>query len=280
MSEKRDCRRVAYSNNRTINRKAISTLVERSGIKQGDTVYDIGAGTGVISRVLLSKGARVIGIEKDREVCRKFLEQLVTEDRFELYIDDFLQSDFRPEIPYKVFSNIPFNHTVEIISKLLFNVNPPEDCYLVIQKEAAGMYLGTGGETMKSLLVKPLYWVDIVYHFDRKDFFPVPSVDIVLVQFERRRCRLVPERYYPLYREFIEYCRKDNGFSVKKMLSGLFTWPQIRHLAGRLTIDLRAKPSDLIFMQYLGLFQFYLVYGRRGRLDCIGDRGADYLPLH
>lgn len=263
MSEARDNKRESYSSNRTVNKKAIRALIKQSGIQPGDLVYDIGAGAGAISLALLEMGAQVIGIEKDKELYLKCKEKLMAEDGFELYIDDFLKMEFRPEEEYKVFSNIPFMHTAEIINKLLFGVNPPEDCYLVIQKEAAELYTGIGGESMKSLLVKPLYWVDIIYHFNQKDFFPVPSVDIVMIQFEKRRCRLVREAQYGLYREFIGYCRKDNGFTVKKMLSGLFTWTQIKHLTRRLNIDHRAKPSDLSFLQYLGLFQFYLMFGRR-----------------
>jgi len=83
-----------YSQNRIVNRQILKRLVDQSGINAGDTVYDIGCGTGTISRVLLDKGARVIGVENDTELYRKCRAKFITEDRFELYIIDFLQMDF------------------------------------------------------------------------------------------------------------------------------------------------------------------------------------------
>jgi 23S rRNA (adenine-N6)-dimethyltransferase len=247
-----------YSQNTLINKTVVRRLVEQSGIKAGDTVYDIGTGTGAISRALLEKGARAIGIEKDRKLYEKCRQRLINEDRFELYLDDFLLMDFSPPGKYKVFSNIPFIHTADIINKLLHRRNPPEDCYLVLQKEAAERYTGIPGETLQSLLLKPVFWTDIVYHFNRTDFFPVPSVDIVLAQFQKRQCRLVPEEYYPLYREFITYCREDWNTTVKRALLRVFTWTQFRQLSRVLNIDFRVSPVELTFTQYLALFQFYL----------------------
>jgi len=247
-----------YSRNEIVNKKLIGRLVEQSGISRGDLVYDIGSGSGVISEALLKKGARVVGIEKDREIYRKCREKLVGQDRFELYLDDFLIMDFPPKEAYKIFSNIPFVHTADIVNRLLFNANPPSDCYLVLQKEAAERYAGIPRETLASLVLKPVFWVDIVCHFSRKDFFPVPSVDIVLLQVEKRRSRLVSGRDYGLYRDFIVFCREEADRTIKKSLKRLFTYPQLKQLSRLLNIDFRSRPADLNFVQYLAIFQFYL----------------------
>jgi len=117
-----------YSQNQIVNRQILKRLIDQSGITAGDTVYDIGCGTGAISQVLLDKGARVIGVEKDAELYRKCRAKFIKEDRFELYLDDFLEPGsllFPPKKPYKVFSNIPFIHTTGIIEKLVHCENPP-----------------------------------------------------------------------------------------------------------------------------------------------------------
>ena len=250
-----------YSQNRIINRQILTRLVDQSGIHTGDTVFDIGCGTGVISRVLLEKGARVIGVEKNAELYRKCRAKFITEDRFELYLDDFLLPAllvFPPKKPYKVFSNIPFLHTAAIIEKLLYCDNPPEDCYLVLENRAAERYTGISGETLQSLLLKPLFWADIVWHFNANDFFPVPGVDIVLAQFEKRRCRLVSEKDYRAYREFVTFFRDRADRPVKKVLRELFTWTQFRRLSRMMSIDYCCSPAELSFTQYLAVFQFYV----------------------
>jgi 23S rRNA (adenine-N6)-dimethyltransferase len=250
--------RTEYSRNEIVNKKLITRLVDQSSIGKGDLVYDIGAGSGAISEALLKKGARVIAVEKDKEIYRKCKQRLIGQDRFELYLDDFLIMDFPPESTYKVFSNIPFIRTADIVNRLLFNANPPSDCYLVLQREAANRYAGLPRETLASLLLKPVFWVDIVYHFNRKDFFPVPSVDIVLLQVEKRRSRLVPEQHYGLYRDFIVFCREEADRTVKKSLKRLFTYSQLKQLSRLLNIDYRSSPTELNFVQYLAIFQFYL----------------------
>jgi 16S rRNA A1518/A1519 N6-dimethyltransferase RsmA/KsgA/DIM1 with predicted DNA glycosylase/AP lyase activity len=250
-----------YSQNQIVNRQILKRLVDQSGINAGDTVYDIGCGTGTISRALLYKGAQVIGVEKDTELYCKCRAKFITEDRFELYLDDFLIPEsfiFPPKKPYKVFSNIPFIHTAKIIEKLLHCNNPPKDCFLVIEKKAAERYTGTGGETLQSLLLKPLFWADIVWHFNAKDFFPVPGVDIVLVQFEKRQCRLVSAKDYQAYREFVTFFRDRADSPVKKVLRELFTWTQFRRLSRLVHIDYHSSLAELSFTQYLAIFQFYM----------------------
>ncbi|HEX9896498.1 MAG TPA: rRNA adenine N(6)-methyltransferase family protein [Dehalococcoidales bacterium] len=256
---------ISYSQNEIVNLKIIEKLVNQSSITYDDLVYDIGAGAGAISMALLKKGARVIAIEKDRDKYLKCKEKFIGQDRFELYLDDFLLKDFPTTGKYKVFSNIPFFHTAEIVNKILFNENPPEDSYLILQKEAAEKYTGIPKDTLASLTIKPLFWIDIIYHFNRTDFYPVPSVDIVLLQIEKRRCQLIPTQYYNLYKDFLISLREGADNTIKKSLKQLFTYAQVKRLAKLLRIDFRSSPTDLDFTQYLCLFQFYLGHNLRGR---------------
>lgn len=249
---------IKYSQNEIKNKKLIQTLVNLSSIEKGDLVYDIGAGSGNITEVLLEKGARVIGIEKDEILYRKCKQRVFQREKVSIHHADFLQWEFPPDHKYKVFANIPFIQTADIVNKLIFNKAPPEDCYLILQKEAAEKYAGIPGDTLISLLIKPLFWVDIIYHLKRSDFYPVPSVDIALIQFEKRKCQLVPEEYYDLYKDFIIFCREGSNRTIKKALKNLFPYSQIKQISNLLGIDYRSNPVELNFMQYLCIFQYYL----------------------
>jgi 23S rRNA (adenine-N6)-dimethyltransferase len=247
-----------YSQNQTVNKNLIKSLIDQTGISRGDLVYDIGAGCGNITEALLTKGARVISIEKDSKLYRKCQQRFLNSEAVSLHHADFLHWEFSPGHKYKVFANIPFIRTAAIVKKLLFNDNPPEDCYLIMQKEAALKYTGVPQETLASLLIKPIFWVDIVYHFKRKDFSPVPAVDIVLTQFEKRKFRLIPESYNGIYRDFVVFCRELSSGNINKVLKDLFTDFQIKRISALLDIDVRRRPADLNFMQYLCIFQFLI----------------------
>lgn len=260
-----------YSQNELINKETIRELIEQSSIKKGDLVYDIGAGSGNITEALLARGARVIAIEKDEGLYLKCRQRFLDRETVAIHHADFLQWEFSPGHRYKVFSNIPFIQTADIVKKLVSNENPPDDCYLIIQKEAAEKYTGIPKETLVSLLIKPRFWVDIVYHFKRKDFYPVPSVDIVLMQLEKRMFRLVPDEYYGMYRDFIVFCREGSHRTIKSALLNIFPREALKQIVGQLEIDLRQKPLELDFRQYLGIFQYYL----SGRFQNIAFLGAE-----
>jgi len=53
---------------------AIDLLEARCGLKPGITVVDLGCGTGILSALLLKRGARVFGIEPNREM-RTYADQ-------------------------------------------------------------------------------------------------------------------------------------------------------------------------------------------------------------
>jgi 23S rRNA (adenine-N6)-dimethyltransferase len=246
-----------FSQNELINKKILRYLINQSSISRDDLVYDIGAGSGNITGALLEKGARVIAIEKDTALYRRCRQRFLDRESVSVRHADFLLWEFSPGHRYKVFANIPFARTADIVNRLVFNKTPPEDCYLIMQKEAAEKYAGTPKETLSSLLVKPLFWVDIVFHFERSDFHPVPAVDIVLIQLERRKCRLVNERDYSLYKDFIVFCREGGGIT-KRALKDLFGYARLKRITDLLQIDYRAGPAELNFRQYLGLFQYFI----------------------
>jgi len=256
---------IKHSQNEIVNKYLIQRLVNQSSITKGDLAYDIGAGSGAISKALLDKGARVIALENDKRLYLKCQHKFINQDRFEIYLMDFLIWQFPRHQKYKVFSNIPFFRTADIVNKLLLNKEPPEDCYLIVQKEAAEKYAGIPEDTLASLLIKPLFWIDIIYRFQRNDFHPAPSVDVVLLQIEKRKCRLVPDRHYGLYKDFIVFCHEGSNRTVKKSLKELFTYHQLKQLSDSLNIDYRASPTDLTFTQYLSLFHFYLEHNLRNK---------------
>ncbi len=264
---------IRYSQRELTNIPLVRRIIERSGITAGDLVYDIGAGSGAITRVLLEHGASVIAVEKDERMYRRCLS-LTPDDRLTVIHADFLDLELPESAPYKVFANIPFFHTADIIHKLLFAASPPEDCFLIVQKEAAEKYAGIPRETLQSLLVRPVFWSTIVSYLSKNDFSPMPSVETVVLQFQQRTCRLVTEDEYACYRDFIVHVRESGFPTVKRALGRLLSFTQIKHAAQRFDFDLRASPSELNFQQYLGLFQTCLALNGRGLASIRGTEAG------
>jgi 23S rRNA (adenine-N6)-dimethyltransferase len=149
----------------------------------------------------------VIAIEKDRKLYEKLKEKFSGNQKVEIKHGDFLNWHLPREEEYKIFSNIPFNLTADIVTKITATFNPPKDAYLIIQEEAAKKFAGLpyGKERQYSLLLKPWFEFKILYHFRNTDFYPIPQVRVVLLQIKKREEPLIEEEQAKLYRDFIVY---------------------------------------------------------------------------
>jgi len=249
--------RIEYSQNRMRSRALIGKLLEKSSITKGDLVYDIGAGCGIISEELAKRQARVIAIEQDNELFNRLKQKLDDNPLATLRHGDFFAEVLPSRARYKVFANIPFVATADIVRKLVFGKNPPEDCYLVMQREAAWKFAGTPTETLFSLLLKPWFEFRILHAFRKTDFFPVPTVEIVLLQVERRKQALVEAGHTHTYRDFVAYGFSQGKSTLKNALKEIFTYTQLTRLSKDLGFQAESSPTDLSFQQWLGLFDFF-----------------------
>jgi len=252
---------IKHSQNFLKSPKLVEKLVRLAKIRSNDLVYEIGPGKGIITDQLLRTGARVVAIEKDERLFQKIKQKFQRDSRIKIFYGDFLKWNLPKRERYKIFSNIPFNLTAQIIGKITSAVNPPEESYLIIQEEAAKRFAGLpySKEKQYSLLLKPWFEMRILYRFKATDFYPVPKVNIVLLKIRKREKPLVEKKNSQLYRDFIVYGFNHWKPSLKKGLKKIFSYQQFSRLARDLRFDIAAQPTDLTFEQWLGLFKYLLV---------------------
>lgn len=198
-------RRKLLSQNFLKDNELVKQLIRSSGILWNDIVLEIGAGPGVITKNLLSVSKKVIAVEIDKNLFSLLSSRLGNNPSLKTVCGNFLDVEL-PKEPYKVFSNIPFSITGEIIKKLLFSDNPPDSCSFVIQKEAAEKFMvNKKKNSMLSILFYPWFEFKVVHAFRRTDFVPVPSVDMCLLQITKRRTMFVSSADLCKYRDFIVF---------------------------------------------------------------------------
>lgn len=252
--------RIAYSQNFLKDKGLIAKLLKQSSITKSDTVFDIGAGQGIITDELIKVSGKVIAFEIDNNLYYKLQQRLKTVNTVEVKQGNFLDYPL-PSNPYKVFSNIPFNITSAVIKKLTETSNPPLDTYLILQKEAAGKFLGKPHDTKNSqiaTLLKPWFEMSIVYKFDKNDFFPKPMVDIVLVRIEKRSNPLINEADKNLFEDFITYAYNQFQPNVVEGLSKVLSQETMVRLAKQIGFSPHSKPSELEAKDWLGIFDYFV----------------------
>ena len=174
-----------FSQNFLTSARTIRRIVGLANLNESDHVVEIGPGKGHITRELLSRCSHVTAVELDPKLCAALRVKFSGEPGLRLVRGDFLAHPL-PRGPYKVFANIPFSRTTDILRKLTQGPCPPQEAWLVMEKGAAKRFLGLPHESLASLNLKPWFEGEILYHFRREDFHPMPAADAVLLHLKRR----------------------------------------------------------------------------------------------
>jgi 23S rRNA (adenine-N6)-dimethyltransferase len=238
--------------------KLVRRLVELSTIGSSDTVYEIGPGNGIITAALAHVAKHVIAIEKDPRLVRCLRERFRLYDNVEIVEKDFLAYSLRTanaKLDAKLFANIPYNHTAQILRRILQERSNVNEAYLILQKEAAQKFSGSPRETLCSILAKPFFEFQIVTPLKRTDFKPVPNVDSVLLSIKRRRHSLLATHEVAPFRDFVQYGFKRWKPNLRLAYKHVVTYKQWKRLARDLGFPLNATPTELSFEQWLDLYR-------------------------
>jgi 23S rRNA (adenine-N6)-dimethyltransferase len=237
----------------------VLSLLGLTNITNKDTVIEIGPGRGIITQQLVNKAKKVIAIEYDTKLINILKEKVANYPNVEIVEEDFLKWKL-PNYSYKVFSNIPFNLTADIVTKLLESKNPPEVSYLIMQDLAAKRFIGQpiGNNSQISILLKPFYDLKIVTKINRNQFEPIPNINIVLAMFLKRKYPLVNYNYWNEYRDFIIYGYNQWKPTIKDSYNKIFSYKQLQKIENKININ--KKPTELDIQNWIELFNIYLKY--------------------
>lgn len=241
---------LSVSQNFLTRRSTINRLLRLTDITSADTVLEIGAGRGHITRALLDCGCRVRAVELDRALYERLAVLFNGRSNLCLTHGDFFRLPL-PAGPYKVFANIPFSRTTDILRRLTEAANPPQEAWLVLEKGAAKRFCGKPHESLHSLLLKPFFDVEIVYYFRREDFHPAPRVDSVMLHLHRKPVPDIPPSARTAYRRFMEHSLRYGLFGSRALLTKRQAATALRR-AGLAPIS---SLGDVLYIQWLCLFQ-------------------------
>lgn len=253
---KRPSKQISLAQNFLRDPGLVRRLLDNSTIGATDTVYEIGPGRGIITAELAGKAKKVIAVEKDSKFVRQLRERFQTVENVEIIEKDFLQFTIS-EREYKIFANIPYNITANIVRKILYETPVPGEAYLILQKEAAGKFSGSPNETLFSVLAKPFFEFRIISRLKRTDFVPAPKVDSVLLHIKKHAGALIPTEERLLYHDFVDYAFRRWKNNLRLAFKNVFTYPKWKRLSRDLHFPLNATPTELSFEQWLGLFAGY-----------------------
>ncbi len=249
---------IKYSQNLYRNNTNLQKLVNLSGINHNDIVLDIGAGTGTITEELSKYADKVIAYELDKKYFRKLEEKFKDSSNVIVKNENFLNVQL-PQKAFKIFSNIPFFITSDIINKITDINSKLEEAFLFVQKESAERFVGEPKNTQIAAILSFMYEINIIEEFQKNDFKPIPNVDIVVLKIKRKS---FDKRDFQLYRDFIIYIFNQRNYSVLDTFKKLFTYKQLKYIKQYLAMNKYNKPTDILSDYYLSIFQEFKLNGK------------------
>lgn len=175
-----------------VDRAVLERIVAAATIREGDTVVEIGPGTGLLTRELLRTPlGRLVGYEVDDRAV-ELLRGEIRDERFEIRHEDFLEAEIGSFYTnhIRVIGNIPYYITSPIIFKLIDNRELIRDALLLAQLEVAERLTApprTKAYGIPTVLANFFGEVELLFTVKAGSFRPVPKVDSALVRinFER-----------------------------------------------------------------------------------------------
>lgn len=171
--------------------EVVEEIVEIAGVRPGDLVIEIGPGMGILTRQLLTAGARVVGVELDRELADLLRRELGEVERFSLVERDarYLETtEITHGDPYQVVANLPYSVATVIIRALMESSAPPTRMTVMVQKEVAERMTAEPGEMSLLGLATGLYADAHIAMIVPPDvFLPPPKVDSAIVVLDARK---------------------------------------------------------------------------------------------
>lgn len=237
-------RLASYSQNFLRSPKLVASLIARSTLTKDDVVYDLGAGSGVITSELAKKVRRVIAVEYDTRIIETLRANMAKYPNVEVQEGNVLTIKF-PKTPYKIFANIPFHLSSPIVQSFINSPTAPAAVYLIVQRQFGRKLVASDTTHFTSqlgMVIGAEYKVKIIKSLQRTDFWPHPAVDTVCIELMKRPVPLVPPARLNAYKKYTIDCFSDPKKLAKLPLGTIGQTPGI-------------SPSRLSLDQWILLFQ-------------------------
>lgn len=237
-------------------------IVTAGKLTQEDTVLEIGPGRGFLTKGLLESGAKVIALEKDRELLPILTEtfaQEIENKQLRLLEGDVLEFDPSSHslqtTSYKLIANIPYYITGAILSRYLSHEKHPSHMVVLVQKEVAERVVAKDKkESILSIAVKVYGDPKLVYRVNKGSFFPIPSVDSAVLSIEN----ISHKNFQNKEHEELFFTLVKAGFAHKRKFAisnirEVFENVDLGNLFKELTLSEKIRAEDISLEQWISL---------------------------
>jgi 16S rRNA (adenine1518-N6/adenine1519-N6)-dimethyltransferase len=245
----------------------IAAAVEPS---RDDVILEIGPGKGDLTVQLLAAGARVIAIEKDRDLARELGTRNAERgtELLEVVEGDALTIDWHAVVPrsalpvprFKVVGNIPYYITSPLIDKAL-TPPMPERVVFLVQAEVADRLVAPPGSKVYgglSVGVQAVAQVERLFRVPAGAFRPAPKVASALVRLTPLADPAIAAEEVPAFRRFVTACFSQRRKQLRNVVAHAAAIDVGAAAAGlaELGLDATTRPEQLGVAEFVRLLRW------------------------
>ncbi len=175
--------------NFVVDPNTIRKVLAAADLHPEDSVLEVGAGAGSLTLGLAGLARNVVAVECDPRLVGVLSEVLEGAGNVEVVEADALRLDFGAVATGKLVANLPYNVATPLVLRTLEQAPRISHLTVMVQKEVGRRWAaGPGSKVYGRVSVMVAYWAEagVVGEVSRRAFWPVPSVDSVIVRLIRR----------------------------------------------------------------------------------------------
>ena len=235
-----------------MDKNILKKIIKIGDINKDDHILEVGPGTGNLTRLLIeSKPKKIIVVEKDNklsDILKKNFDhkiQVINADILNMPNKFYNQK-------YKIFGNLPYNISSQILSKWCLNEKFKFDkLILMFQKEVGERIIAkvnTKNYSRITILSNWKFNVNKICEINPGSFFPKPKIKSMLLEFTPKKSYIKikdPKNLENLTKFFFSERRK----MVKKKFKKLFY--DYKNFLKQIGINETCRPQNISIEKYL-----------------------------
>lgn len=250
-----------------IDRNIQRKIINACEISPQDTVLEIGAGRGELTKLIAQKTDRVFALELDPHLCsilkgnlvdfpggraRRGGVKIINQDILDFNISRY----FRDTSKIKVIGNLPYYITTPIIVHLLESRDRIKNIFITVQREFARRMVSSCGNSDWSAFSCFLQYYTApksLFLIKRTCFRPQPEVDSTLVKLALRDKLSLDSRREKRLFKVIRLSFQQRRKTLKNALSRVISSKRLNQYFNQYNIDKNIRGEELSLQDFINL---------------------------